>query len=85
MFVLPKEDDTKALEENESWRIFYLAPAVLMLLFLTSLLTCLRTEAPKFYLYERGQLKRARTAIHNIYRTGGSEYEATRIIKAFQD
>ena len=49
------------------------------MIFLLGLLTCLRDEAPKYFLYEGGSEAKARKEIHKIYETGGSEYEATRI------
>ena len=82
--VMPPSTDLKALQDNQTWRLLYFPPIVLMLLFIFSLVYFLNLEAPKFYLYENGQMQKAREAVHRIYRTEGNEFIATKIIKSIQ-
>ena len=74
--ILPPDDDTEALKNNNTWRILSFFPNFFMIAFLICLLTCIRDEAPKFYLHEKGSEKKAKAVIHKIYETGGSDDKA---------
>ena len=76
MRILPPDDDVEALQKNQTWRIISFFPNFFMITFLICLLTCIKNEAPKFYL-EKGSEEKAKQAIHKIYETGGSDFKAS--------
>ena len=67
--ILPPDDDLAALEANQNWRLLWIAPIVSMIIFLSCMVCYIRDEAPRFYLYTKGNKCSARRAIHNIYET----------------
>ena len=60
VLILPPDDDTQGLEDNQTWRILVGAGAVFMIIFLVLLLTLLRFDAPRFYLTEQNNEKKAK-------------------------
>ena len=77
VLILPPDDDIEDLKKNNTWRIVSFFSNFFMFAFLICLFTCIRNEAPKFYLYEKGSEEKAKAAIHKMYYTGGSDYKAS--------
>jgi hypothetical protein len=61
-YILPPDDDTEALKDNENIRIIFAIPTVFYFTGVVFLLTCVWHETPKWYLAR----KKRRLAIKTI-------------------
>ena len=82
--ILPSDDDTPALEANNSWRIIEGMPMVFAISTIVGLLTLVRHDTPKFYLYSKDKESKAKSAIHKMYVTNGNDRTATSIAIAIK-
>ena len=81
---LPEDEKAKEQEElydeNTTWRFVFGLPILTYSLCILSLLFFIRHDTPKFYI-NRGEIEKAKYAIHRIYRTGDSDIIANKIIR----
>ena len=79
VLILPADADTQALKDNKTWIICEGMPSVFCLFTVIGLLTLVRYDSAQFYLYSSEDDSLAKTAIHKMYITDGSDELATRI------
>ena len=70
--ILPKDTDTEALKENQTWRLIFGFPLLLEFIILFGFLVVMRHDTPKYYV-SKGNRAMAIHAIHKIYKTYGKE------------
>lgn len=71
-FMLPDNNDTVGLRENETWRIIMGLPGVLYALQIVGFYTLHLLDSPSYYV-QKGDSSNALKAIHDAYYTDGSD------------